>query len=566
MFCNQIPRRGLLLLAVACSQPGVASGDGSRAAVSSQGEAASPPFAAARTPIAELVPSPASAEPALTEPASVPVTQGAQKAPTFARFHPRGAWRLANPAALEGVVLWVDQILIRHDATRNEVSFNLAYWSSVPPPPGRSREQALALAQQVATEARQTPNAFAELARQYSEDLPSREEGGALGGLSAAELSGWPQVLDALAETQPGQTSNVVETAYGFHVFRRRQPPPEQTRSGVHLVIGHDRAEWLALLARGPLPHRTRLEGLALATDLYRQARARPERFKELVEQYSEHRDAVLGGDFGSWSTREPNPFPPRMLRLGQLALGEVGAVIETHLGFEVILRTEPPARPQYAARIIRLPFDPAAPETADDSRARVLTRAEALARSYAAEPQRFGAAGELLPTPIQWQGGRGVPAVELQLEKLALGAVSPSPAQAEFSFQISERVAPEPIAPVDYATELPAPAYPDVPFHLAALPCERQRELLRESGRLAAADLHLSRVKRAQLQKLQEGAALAEPEDPSIAIPAVQRTLDELRTLLGPSVYEKYLSVLQRELAGVVLGFSADSPFERGI
>jgi hypothetical protein len=544
MSFTKLEARWLLLVAVGCSQP--AAADGKYDAATSSHEAVRSPLPSA---------------PVVTDPAA-----SRQPLPPFVMPYPRGRWRLAEPAALDGVVLWIDQILIRHDEARREVSFNLAYWFSVPPPPGRTREQALALAQRVADEAATHEGAFSDLARRYSEDLPSRDEGGELGGLSASELSGWPQVLDALAVIPPGRASKVVETRYGFHIFCRRPPPPEQTLSGSHIVIGHEQAEWLKVQARGPLPKRSRSEALSFATDLYRQAVAQPERFQKLVDRYSEHRDAVLGGQFGSWSSREPNPFPARMRRLRQLAPGEVGAPVETHLGFEVILRTDALVSERYAVRAARLPFDPGAPDTADSSRTRVLAHAEALARSYAKEPWRFGAPGEWPTARLQWQSGRGVPGVELQIRDLEVGAVASSPVQTEFSFQISQRVAPDPVSVPHYPLELPAPAQPDVRFHLAQLPAERQRELLSESSRIAQPNLRLSKPELVRLQELLASAALADPNDPASAAAAVELVLKDTRTLLGPRGYDLYLAALQREMTSALLGAAADSASERGI
>jgi PPIC-type PPIASE domain len=530
----QIKIAGLLLLA-SCSQP--AATDAGRVALPLRGSALDEPLVAQASPPA-----------------------------AFVALHPRGAWRLANPDQLGNVVVWADQILIRHDAARNEVSFNLAYWLSVPPAPRRTRDQALALAQQIAAEAARAPSAFDELARRYSEDLPSRDEGGALGGLAVSQLSAWPQVLDALAALQSGQTSNVVETNYGLHIFRRQEPPPEQTLSGSHIVIGHNQAEWLKVQARGPLPARSRDEALRLASELYRQALARPERFQELVDKYSEHRDALLAGDFGNWSSREPNPFPARMRRLEHLAVGQVGAPIETHLGFEVILRTEARPREQYAMRAARLPFDPEAPETSESSRARVLAQAEAFARTYAAEPQRFGAPGELPVAPMQWESGRGVPGVDLQLAQLGLGEVAASPVQAEFSFQISQRTAPEPSSPEHYATELPTPAYPDVAYQASQMSPGALRELLRESDRGAQADLRLSAAQRARLRTLHDSPVLADASEPSEAGAAFERVLQQTQALLGRDGYSVYLSVLQRKLASVLLEGPGNAVTERGL
>jgi hypothetical protein len=200
--------------------------------------------------------SPASPVPAAvqTEPA-VPATASSEAAPPPLELpYPRAAWRLAPQAELDDVVLWFSQILIRHTGSRGEVSFNVAQWFSVPPPATRSRAQALALAQQIAQQAAADPTRFPELARQYSEDLPRREEGGAMGGVQASQIMVWPQVLDALAAIAPGQTSKVVETRYGFHVFLRSAPPPERALSGAHIIIGHDRAQWLGFFARKERP------------------------------------------------------------------------------------------------------------------------------------------------------------------------------------------------------------------------------------------------------------------------------------------------------------------------
>lgn len=481
----------------------------------------------------------------LTQP---PLVDDAAPSPRLERSYRGGAWRLANRASLNQVVLWVDHIVIRHATALNEVSFNLAYWYSVQRSQ-RTRDEALALARRIVAEAREAKVDFAELARRYSDDLPSREGGGALGGIPANELSDWPEVLDALAALHSGQVSEVVETSYGFHVFRRREPPAERSLSGAHIVIGHDDAEWLKVQARGPLPSRTREDARALASEIYRELQARPERFRELVERYSEHRDAVISGDFGSWSTREPNPFPARMLRLQVLEVGKIGAPIETPFGFEIIQRTEVGAREQYAVRALRLQFEPSAADAEATSRASVAKQAEALANTYAAEPQRFADA-----TVLQWQSGRGVPALEVQVRELEIGAVAKSPVQTEFSFQISQRVAPRAVDPVRYETELPQPESPDIQFHLSHMEPESLRALLRASTRRLPPGLRLQSKKLARVQALCESARFANPDDSAQANATVQRFLSEMKSLLGPEGYDIYFVALQRELTSALL------------
>jgi hypothetical protein len=551
----------LLLLALGCSQPGTASaGNAAGAAQAAPAERAGSSTLEASAGAQELL----LRSPFINEPPEMQVR--APSGVPFVTSHPRGRWRLASPDALGNVVIWADQILIRHDAARPEVSFNLAHWYSVLPAPQRSREQALALAQEVAATAAGDPDGFAQLARHYSEDLPSRDEGGALGSLAMSQLSAWPQVLDAFAAIRPGQTSNVVETYYGFHIFRRREPPPERALSGSHIVIGHDQAEWLKVQARGPLPQRSRGQALALADEVYRQAAAQPERFAELVERFSENRDALLAGDFGSWSTHEPNPFPARLRRLEQLPVGGVGAPVETHLGFEIIQRTEARQRLPVAMRAARLLFDPGAPKSSERSKALVLAQAEALARRYAAAPATFGAPGELPTAPLQWPSGRGVPGVELQLAGLALGEVGATPVQAEFSFQISQRVAPQFVAPERYETELPAPSAPDIDYHTGQMSPALLHELLRASDDSARRQLRLSPGRLSELQALHAGAVFPDAAEPSEAAADFGRVLQRTRALLGRQAYATYLSVLQRELAAALLEASNGAASENGI
>lgn len=59
---------------------------------------------------------------------------------------------------------------------------------------------------------------FAALARQYSEDPSSREQGGSLGTFARnSHTSGFDEAAFAL---KPGQVSAVVQTEYGFHVIK----------------------------------------------------------------------------------------------------------------------------------------------------------------------------------------------------------------------------------------------------------------------------------------------------------------------------------------------------------
>jgi parvulin-like peptidyl-prolyl isomerase len=373
--------------------------------------------------------------------------------------YPPGPWRAANRSELERVVLWPSHLLIRYAGVQDadDVSFAVAGFHSVPPPPTRTRAEALALARQLAAEARAEPVRFAALVREHSEDIVRREAGGSLGGIAAAQLATWPEVLDALSVLAPGEISEPVESWFGFHVLQRRSPPAPAIVTGRRIVIGH--AQSLATVAGHAVPTRSRDAALQLARSIYEGARAHPERFAALVEQHSEASDRVLGGDFGTWSNREPSPFPREVEVLDQLDIGEVCAPFDTPIGFEIVQRLPNRARPQYAIDGLRLRFDPKAPEADPHSRALVLEQARALNRSLLESPS-------LLPelqaqqsrVETQFEEGRGSPDVTAALASVDVGQFLPEPVRAPSHYVIGRRApARPPVPPAEPVFDLPA-------------------------------------------------------------------------------------------------------------
>ena len=95
---------------------------------------------------------------------------------------------------------------------------------------------------------------FDDLARQYSKDPGSREQGGDLGFVSRGQLV--PEFEQVAFALQPKQISDIVKTQYGYHliqVLERRPPQPatlEQARDQIRgvLLSGRQEAsfqEWL---------------------------------------------------------------------------------------------------------------------------------------------------------------------------------------------------------------------------------------------------------------------------------------------------------------------------------
>lgn len=331
----------------------------------------------------------------------------------------------------------------------------------MPPPPGRSRAQALVLARTIARRARERPELFPRLIEEFSEDSTTRARQGSLGGRRAINLTPWPQVLDALAELRPGEISRVVETEAGFHVLLRSPPPPREVVSGVRLVIGHDRAPFLARLRGGEPVARTRDEARALSSSLSRRARRDPARFAELVARHSDHPDVIRGGDLGQWSTHEPTDLHIHVDVLRRLDVGQVSDPVDTPFGWEVLMRTPNRARQDFALAAIQLHFDPNPSLGRADPASRWSARSSAhrILRLLRDAPDRFEEFQRRACClgRVQWQEGRGEPALTAALKQLEPGETLVEPVEHGSSFLVVRRVLPESIDPLPTRFELPA-------------------------------------------------------------------------------------------------------------
>lgn len=344
--------------------------------------------------------------------------------------YPRGAWREVDAKQLDNTVLWLSHILIRHKDVRDEqVSFTVTSWASARPTSGRSRMAAKVLAEELVKKARSGAD-FAALAREFSEEPETSERGGSLGALVARHLSAWPNVLDAVATLKVGEVSDVVETPFGYHVLLRRPVPPEATVTGSHVVIGHSQAPWLRLAARGKVPTRSRAEAWAIARRLFDEARANPGHFRELVAEYSEHRDASRGGDFGTWSTREPSGYPREVETLASLRVGETAAPLDTSFGIQIILREEARPRRRFAMEQIQIPFDATKPDGDATARPAIQGTALKVAEILRSEPSRFRSFQErwCCLDVVELIEGREGPELERMLTQLNPGQIAAAP------------------------------------------------------------------------------------------------------------------------------------------
>jgi hypothetical protein len=141
-----------------------------------------------------------------SSPHTAPSAGGAVPHPALDSSEAAGRWRRAKRSDLERLMLWPSHLLIRHADVHeaDSVSFTMADFHSVLPRPTRTRDEARALARTLVDRARERPARFAELARQYSEDIVRKDSGGSFGGIPAARLTPWPAVLDAVLALSPG--------------------------------------------------------------------------------------------------------------------------------------------------------------------------------------------------------------------------------------------------------------------------------------------------------------------------------------------------------------------------
>lgn len=105
---------------------------------------------------------------------------------------------------------------------------------------GEDRAAARAKAERVLAEVRANPARFAELARQYSQDPGSAQNGGSLGSFVRETMV--KPFADAVFAMQVGAISDLVETEFGFHIIRLDGVTPA-TRLGFEVVRGEIVAE-----------------------------------------------------------------------------------------------------------------------------------------------------------------------------------------------------------------------------------------------------------------------------------------------------------------------------------
>ena len=192
----------------------------------------------------------------------------------------------------------------------------------------RTKDEARKLAEELAGKARETGVDFSALAREKSEDPNTRESGGLVGSFTRGQMV--PEFEQAVFGVEPGQLTEVVETSFGFHVIKRL-PVEEVTAS--HILVQYVGA------AKAPATvTRTAEEAHKLADDLRLQVMAPGADFGAVAREHSDCPSKSAGGELGTFGRgMMEKKFDDAVFGL---KVGEISQVVETPMGFHIILRS----------------------------------------------------------------------------------------------------------------------------------------------------------------------------------------------------------------------------------
>jgi len=192
----------------------------------------------------------------------------------------------------------------------------------------RTKEEALALAQEIATKAKADGADFAALATEHS-DCPSSAEGGNLGNFPPDKMVG--PFSDAAMKLAIGEVSDIVESPFGYHIIRRQEVQVIPKASAKHILV-----QYKGSMRAGEEITRTKEEALARIQECLKRAQA-GEKFEDLAGEYSDGPTGPRGGDLGEFPQGVMHPaFDAAAFAC---EVGQITDVVETPFGYHVIYR-----------------------------------------------------------------------------------------------------------------------------------------------------------------------------------------------------------------------------------
>jgi hypothetical protein len=256
------------------------------------------------------------------------------------------------------------------------------------------------------------------------------------------------ELLDAYEALSDDQTSEVFETAAGYHIVKRMPVPAESFAWFRRITIAY--APVTIWLRSGRSVTRSRAEARQLADELQQRLRASPEEFSALVAKYSDDVAAEVDGDAGPQSNLEGALNVATRLTVARLKMLEISEVQDELGGYTILQRVPDKAIEPRAFDAFVVPFEGAqvpveTPRTEGEAR----KLAAELARSLAARPAEFPAARahfcaetRCLSDGVVVTDGSTYPMIYRQLAELAVGEVSTRIETGSTGMLVFQRVA----------------------------------------------------------------------------------------------------------------------------
>jgi len=192
----------------------------------------------------------------------------------------------------------------------------------------RTKEEALALATDIARQARAEGADFPALAREHS-DGPSARNGGDLGVFAPGRMV--KPFSDATMKLKIGAVSDPVESQFGYHVILRK-PLPRKIRAR-HILVQYDGSERADAAIT-----RSKAEAKARMDECLEKVQAGGD-FAELAAEYSDGPSGPRGGDLGEFPEGVMDPaFNDAAFAL---EVGGLSEIVETPFGYHIITRYE---------------------------------------------------------------------------------------------------------------------------------------------------------------------------------------------------------------------------------
>ncbi|MHC4176441.1 MAG: peptidylprolyl isomerase [Planctomycetota bacterium] len=192
----------------------------------------------------------------------------------------------------------------------------------------RSKEEALALAQEIAKKAKAEGADFAALAKEYS-DGPSGPRGGSVGNFKPDEMV--EPFSQATMKLAIGEVSDPVETPFGYHIIRRQEIQVILKASAKHILV-----QYKGSLRALPNITRTKEEAYARIQECLKRSKA-GEKFEDLAREYSDGPSGPGGGDLEEFSQGDMAPAFDEAVFACEV--GKITDVVETPFGYHIIYR-----------------------------------------------------------------------------------------------------------------------------------------------------------------------------------------------------------------------------------